>query len=547
MKTNEIFSVLADKNFLDKIYHFSYHRCNTSEEAQDLCSDIILAVILAVRKQDHIENFYAFVWTVARRVYADYSRRRSAERQVFSIENSIFMPEPRENEIDAFIDEAADRERISRIFEKISFLSKSYREVMVLYYIDELKVRDIAQRLNISETTVKQRLFSARNSVRKEVETMNERTYILKPVRLALSGTGNPCGNDPRTKVERMFSQNLVYLCKDKPRTAKELSEELCVPMPYIEEELEIQCRGENGKYGMLRRLDNGKYIVNIHLVDYDEYDQATKIYEKHLPAFCQVIKDMLKQNGKKILSFPYLSAQKDLQFIMWSLISRIVWDWEERINNVLAEKYFADVTPLKRDFTCVAVAYKDDQEPSFDFYGCDGSDAVSVGGYRHVFVSNIYGRRIEKHFHCGHNLSQDQSLLMAVRAVGGLSVDELSETEKEIAAKAIECGYLRKNGNSIEPKIIVIDRKQENDFNMLAYEFNDGMGAVTEQIAAELSEFMHRHIPGHLMNEYQVYTGLIAGTRVVSRTIDMCISEGLLSEPESRLGAEGMLMVVEK
>lgn len=547
MKTNEIFSVLADKNFLDKIYHFSYHRCNTSEEAQDLCSDIILAVISAVRKQDHIENFYAFVWTVARRVYADYSRRRSAERQVFSIENSIFMPEPRENEIDAFIDEAADRERISRIFEEISFLSKSYREVMVLYYIDELKVRDIAQRLNISETTVKQRLFSARNSVRKEVETMNERTYILKPVRLALSGTGNPCGNDPRTKVERMFSQNLVYLCKDKPRTAKELSEELCVPMPYIEEELEIQCRGENGKYGMLRRLDNGKYIVNIHLVDYDEYDQATKIYEKHLPAFCQVIKDMLKQNGKKILSFPYLSAQKDLQFIMWSLISRIVWDWEERINNVLAEKYFADITPLKRDFTCVAVAYKDDQEPSFDFYGCDGSDAVSVGGYRHVFVSNIYGRRIEKHFHCGHNLSQDQSLLMAVRAVGGLSVDELSETEKEIAAKAIECGYLRKNGNSIEPKIIVIDREQENDFNMLAYEFNDGMGAVTEQIAAELSEFMHRHIPGHLMNEYQVYTGLIAGTRVVSRTIDMCISEGLLSEPESRLGAEGMLMVVEK
>lgn len=547
MKTNEIFSVLADKNFLDKIYHFAYHRCNTSEEAQDLCSDIILAVISAVRKQDHIENFYAFVWTIARRVYADYSRKRSAERQVFSIENSVFMPEPRENEIDAFIDEAADRERISRIFEEISFLSKSYREVMVLYYIDELKVRDIAQRLNISETTVKQRLFSARNSVRKEVETMNERTYVLKPVRLALSGAGNPCGNDPRTKVERMFSQNLVYLCKDRPRSAKELSEELCVPMPYIEEELEIQCRGENGKYGMLRRLDNGKYIVNIHLVDYDEYDQANKIYEKHLPEFCKVIKDMLKQNGKKILSFPYLSAQKDLQFIMWSLISRIVWDWEERINNVLAEKYFADVTPLKRDFTCVAVAYKDDQEPSFDFYGCDGSDAVSVGGYRHVFVSNIYGRHIEKHFHCGHNLSQDQSILLAVRAVGGLSVDELSETEKEIAAKAIECGYLRKNGNSIEPKMIVIDRKQENDFYMLSYEFNDGMGAVTEQIAAELSEFMHRHIPGHLMNEYQIYTGLIAGTRVVSKTIDMCISEGLLSEPESRLGAEGMLMVVEK
>lgn len=547
MKTNEPLKLLSDREFLDKIYQFSYHRCNTSFEAEDLCSDIILAVISAIQKQEQIDNFYAFVWTIARRVYADYSRKRNTERQMCSMENSYIVPESEENEIDALIEEAAARKQISKIFEEISFLSKAYREVMVLYYIDELKVRDIAQRLGISETTVKQRLFSARKSVRKEVEAMNERTYILKPVRLAFSGTGNPCGNDPRIKAERIFSQNLVYLCKDKPRSAKELSEELCVPMPYIEEELEIQCRGENGKYGMLRRLDNGKYIVNIHLVDYDEYDQANKIFEKHLAAFCNVLKDTLKRNEKKILSFPYLSAQKDVRFIMWSLISRIVWDLEERVNKVLAEKYFADATPINRDFSCVAVAYTDGQEPSFDFYGCDGIDAVSVGGFQHVFVSNIYGKRIEEHFHCGHNLSQDQKLLMTLRAIGGMRIDGLSETEKEVAAKALECGYLRKNGNSIEPKMIVIDRKNEADFHHLSYEFNEGLDAMTEQIAAELSGFMHDHIPGHLMNEYHIYTGLIAGIRMLSRTIEACISEGLLLEPESRIGAEGMLMVVEK
>lgn len=547
MKTNESLKLLSDREFLDKIYQFSYHRCNTSFEAEDLCSDIILAVISAIQKQEQIDNFYAFVWTIARRVYADYSRRRNTERQVCSIEKSYVVLESEENEIDALIEEAAARKQISKIFEEISFLSKAYREVMVLYYIDELKVRDIAQRLDISETTVKQRLFSARKSVRKEVEAMNERTYILKPVRLAFSGTGNPCGNDPRIKAERIFSQNLVYLCKDKPRSAKELSEELCVPMPYIEEELEIQCRGENGTYGMLRRLDNGKYIVNIHLVDYDEYDQANKIFEKHLAAFCNVLKDTLKWNEKKLLSFPYLSAQKDVRFIMWSLISGIVWDLEERVNNVLAEKYFADATPVNRDFSCVAVAYTDGQEPSFDFYGCDGIDAVSVGGFQHVFVSNIYGKRIEKHFHCGHNLSQDQKLLMTLRAIGGMRIDGLSETEKEVAAKALECGYLRKNGNSIEPKIIVIDRKNEADFYHLSYEFNEGLDVVTEQIAAELSGFMRDHIPGHLMNEYYIFTGLIAGNRMLSRTIDACISEGLLLEPESRIGAEGMLMVVEK
>ena len=547
MKTNETLKLLDDKDLLDKIYHFSYHRCNTSFEAEDLCSDIVLAVISAIHKQERIENFYAFVWTIARRVYSDYCKNRNAERQVFSIENSDLILASKENEIDEFIEEEVEQEQISRIFKEIAFLSKAYREVMVMFYIDELKVKEIAARLNINETTVKQRLFSARNSVRKEVETMNERTYVLKPVKLAISGTGNPCGNDPCSKTERMFSQNLIYLCKDKPKSAKELSEELCVPMPYIEEELEIQCHGENGKYGMLRKLDNGRYAVNIHLVDYDEYDQANKIYEKHLPEFCEVIKNTLKQNEEKILSFPYLSEQNDLRFIMWSLISRTVWDFEERINRVLADKYFSDIAPVNRTFSCVAVAYSDEQYPEFDFYGCDGLNATSVGGYKSVFASNIYGKRIDKHFNCGHNLSNDPKLLMVLRAIGGIAIDELSETEKEIAAKALECGYLRKNGNIIEPKIIVIDRKNDMDFYNLSYDFNNDMGTVIEQIAAELSVFMRTHIPEHLMNEYQIYTGLIAGVRILAKAIEECINEGLLKEPENKVGAEGVLMIVER
>ena len=34
-----------------------------------------------------------------------------------------------------------------------------------------------------------------------------------------------------------------------------------------VEEELEILSKGENGQYGLLRRLDNGKYAINIVLL----------------------------------------------------------------------------------------------------------------------------------------------------------------------------------------------------------------------------------------------------------------------------------------
>ena len=122
-----------------------------------------------------------------------------------------------------------------------------------------------------------------------------------------------------------------------------------------------------------------------------------------------------------------------------------------------------------------------------------------------------------------------------------------MTENEKEIAAKAIECGYLCKKGNVLEPKIIVIDRKNDQEFYNLSFDLNTNMKEIIEDIADELSVFMKKRIPEHLISEYQIYTQLIAGVRILSQTIEECIKEGMLSEPEKRIGAEGVLMIVEK
>ena len=296
MKTNETLKLIGDKEFLDKIYQFSYRRCNTSYEAEDLCSEIILAVISAVHNQESIENFYAFVWTIARRVYADYSEKRNQTRQTISIENSDLLLAAKENEIDSFIEEATEQEQIKKIFAEISFLSKAYREVMVLYYLDEMKVKDIALKLGINETTVKQRLFSARNTVRKEVETMNERNLSLKPITMDFMGSGSVTGNSPASVASRTFSQNLIYACKDTAKSAKELSEELCVPMIYVEEELEIQLHGINGTFGTLRKQGD-KYISNIIIVDEQDRIEVSKLYEKYTDKFCETLQKYLKDN----------------------------------------------------------------------------------------------------------------------------------------------------------------------------------------------------------------------------------------------------------
>ena len=551
MKTIELLKEMNNAEFLDKIYQFAYRRCSTSHEAEDLCSDIIVKILTAVQKQEGIDNFYAFVWTIAHRVYADFCEQRKKMSEQISLEGTELVIEEKKNEIDTLIEDMSTWQQLESIRKEIHFLSKAYRDVMVMFYLDEYKVKDIALQLRISETTVKQRLFSARTTIKKEVEVMNNRNLSLKPVEFAIIGTGNPVGNDPREQALRTFSQNLIYLCKDKARSVKELADELCVPMVYVEEELEIQCCGQNGTYGMLRKLENGKYITNILLVDYQEYDEENKIFEKHMPEVYKLLKEKLAEKKSKILNFPYLNPQTDMSLILWSLILPITWGFVGKVNQIVAKKHFADVAPVSRPYSCVAIAYpKNELEQrvmDFNGYFCDGIGAKKVVGYENVVVQNIYGPRMDRHFSVSHNISLDKLLLMTLKSIGGLAISDLTENEKEIAAKAIECGYLRKNGSILEPKMITIEDKNRQAFMDIASEITDDMGEVIEKIASELASYMKKHIPKHLMNEYAIYTELIASLRVDGQLVEHCIDEGLLLEPEQRLGAEGMLLTVEK
>ncbi len=551
METNAILALIGEKDFLDKIYQFSYSRCDTSVEAEDLCSDIIVAVLSGAKRQETIENVYAFVWSIARRVYADYSERRQRSRQMMALEEFEPTLEAKCNEIEDLLEEMEAREQLVQIFREIAFLAKIYREVMILYYIDEMKVCDIARKLGISETTVKQRLFSARTMIKREVEAMKNRNLTLKPVDFFGIGTGDPCGNDPREKIERIFSKNLIYLCKNGPKTAKELSEELCVPMLYVEQELEIQCRGLNGSYGMLRKLDNGKYALNVPVVDYEEYEAANKIYEKYLPEMCANLKAALEKYRERILGFPYLSKLDDMSLVLWALISNIGWAVEKNVHNVVKQKYFADIKTPNRAFSCIEIAYTQNEQEKLkqDIYGSDGIKGYSIGGYKSILVTNVYGRRLDAHFHCAHNLDLDEKLLLTIRAIGGLNVDELTKTELEIAAKAMECGYLRKNGEILEPKIVVYEQKDEQKFLQIGRDLAGDMlnEGVVEKISKEIAVFLKKYIPEYMIHEYELYMSLIVISKIMGNLIEALIEAGMLNVPENRIGAEGVQMIVEK
>ena len=541
MKRHELLEYF-DGELLDKLFGFCYARTSDSYEAQELCSDIIFALVKAAHSEGEISSLYSFIWRVARNVYADFSanRRRRAEAFYEGDADEIFA---------VIADEAPDvdsAERIGAIYRRIAFLTKAYREVMILYYIDGLSTAEIAERLNTSEVAVRQRLFSARQKVKSEVETMaemNERPLALDEKEYVIWGTGDPTWGDPREVCTRMFSRHIVWLCHKKSRTAAEIAAELNVPTVYVEEELEILRRGKNGEYGLLRRLDNGRYAMNFILLDRDVIEKAQALYAEHLPKICDIIADYIEENKEKYLSFPYLNRKVDLNLILWQQVTYMSSAFSCNVESVLKERYFKQVKEVERPFS--VYGYVDNGRTYGG--GWDEADAQNICGYAGVQLENIYLTRIRKHCHCGWNVSNDPQLQLAIRAIEGMQVSSLNETEKEQAAKAIECGYLYREDDMLYTKILVNTVQDKGSLFDISRGLRNGYFEEEAALVAEkLAALVRKSVPDYLLGEWR-YANDLANLPVIDSLVEALIEKGILIPPEDGIGAEGCWMAVER
>ncbi len=536
-----------DDDLLDKLFGFCYARTNDSYEAEELCSDIIYALVKAAHSDGEIESVYPFIWRVARNVYADFSndRRKRAETIYEGDSEEILRGVAEE---DASDDTA---ELLTSVYRRIAFLTKAYREVMIMFYVDGLSVARIAKKQGTSEGAVRQRLFSARQKIKSEVEEMGE-TYkkpvALDKINFVFWGTGSPAWGDPSNVCDRTLSKHIVWLCHKKPMNASEIAEELNVPTLYVEEELEILRKGENGEYGLLRRLDNGKYAINIVLLDKDVFEKANEIYMERLPKICDTISNYIEAHKAEYLAYPYLNKKVDMNLILWQQISEISRAFSENVKCILKEKHFSDIAEVERPYS--SFGYVDNGK----YYGggCDGEYAENVCGFSKVHLRNIYITRIKAHFRCGHNISRDPQIQLALRAIEGLDVKTLSEKEKEHAAKAIESGYLYRDGDLLYTKILVNALTDnltlhEKELFAISYGLRDGyFDTDAEIVAEEIAALIKKSIPDYLYGEWR-FANILANSPVLDAVVECLIEKGVLTPPEDGVGAEGCWMSVEK
>ena len=152
--------------YLEDIYRFVYFKVGNKEDAEDLTSAVFL------KTWDYIQNnslkdyktLKSLFYKIARNSVIDHYRKKSQQQSV-SLDCDIKTMETAYDKQDL-----AKRVELAddlRIVEKTMLeLKDEYREVIILKYINELSISEIAKILDKSKGNVRVLIFRALNALR---------------------------------------------------------------------------------------------------------------------------------------------------------------------------------------------------------------------------------------------------------------------------------------------------------------------------------------------------------------------------------------------
>lgn len=147
------------------LYSFCCSVTRNIQEAEDLYQDIFLKLYemketLLIRK-----NPKSFLMSVSVNLYRNYKRKRSIRQKIIgaecSLEETVFDIPAREGLTE---EQILLQEKSQIIRNEVKKLPDKYKIPILLFYMEELSLKEICQILKLPEGTVKSRIYRAKKS-----------------------------------------------------------------------------------------------------------------------------------------------------------------------------------------------------------------------------------------------------------------------------------------------------------------------------------------------------------------------------------------------
>ena len=513
MNTQE--SLLFNVELMEATFLWCYRHVSNTHDAEDLSQEILLEAIISYRKAcgkgEPPAAFYPWFWGIAKnRLRLFYRSRKKQAVLLGETVGNLSDSEPYYFDL-CDIDEAliAEEER-ARLTLELSLLSRIQRECVVLYYLQNRSVKEIARILGIPEGTVKSRLFDARKNVKKGMEEPMENTNNeTKNKRLSYAPAElNMCGSNGIPShwhfLQDTMVKQILVACAYEGKTIREIAETIGVAPVYFEEKIDYLL-----KHRFIKETSPSTYIDDFPVVpqqaDVDMQVAANAIHLATMPRVTAIIRDLLPEARKLILNEGDLSDG----YLLWFLYVRAAWG----MGNCMKKRY-AEVCPHK---------VAENNGKSWRLFGrvtYPDEQIVCKGEYKGMGWSNMhYHFRTAKHSITVANLYEAQpfpasrdTLVTEGNAdlVMRLWEDphaELTPNEQETSAHLIQKGFLVSRDGGIYLNVPVMTWDDTWKLDELYATALDGIAAeVVNDLIKVGDTYMLPHVRPDLLEEYVHY-----------------------------------------
>lgn len=524
----------ADKlisSYIKKLFGFAMSRLSKIDEAEELTAEITLQVYESLLKQDNIENLDGYIYRIARNVYARYIDGR---KQITAVDGLEYVPESRD-----FTQELIDSESYGILRREITYLSKQQREIIVLHYFHDKRVKEIATLLSINENTVKWHLACSRKELISGMEkTRTTGTLGTEPIRFSDMGHGGSPGSkgDTADFLAKVITQNIAYAAYHQPRTINEIAEELGINPIFVEDEVAVL-----EEYGFMDKLKNGKYRTNIRI--YEPNETRYSIYREMKPSYPRLFAEkFFAPILEKITEIPeWLHIpDNDINLMKWCLVCFMIHKLNVSDENELYK--FCIKRPDGGDYIAFATL---DVKPDWDTSEAEPNIYWSCGGMRRENITDeIWWKSWQ--FDCywtGRTAGWRDNLSEDFDKICFWLKNQLPETtaNAESYARLLDKGYLIKNSDGYKCNLILCDSERK----WLEYipEATEEIKELSCQYAAEVEKAELIGQPEHMQELIKSLSKTAAGmlhTRVMKALLDM----GVLKLP-TKEQAKGLCTIM--
>ncbi|HCC05780.1 TPA: hypothetical protein DEP94_00225 [Candidatus Nomurabacteria bacterium] len=162
----ELFGILIDR-YEAKLTRYIKRFLQNEEDITDIVQNVFIKVFINLQSFDVDRLFNSWIYRIAHNETVTYLKKRGNEKVSFLDFDTMF-PHP-------FAKETADKPTLDKELEdlmtsSLSLIPLKYKEILVLYYYEELSYQEIADILHIPIATAGVRLRRGREQLERHIK-----------------------------------------------------------------------------------------------------------------------------------------------------------------------------------------------------------------------------------------------------------------------------------------------------------------------------------------------------------------------------------------